>query len=107
MASETKWSKEELLKIDDEINRFDMSENAERLDNVATGTEMEVITEQLIVHGLDAGRKEDQFRAAGHKNNGDSHPPSNLHERTKTNLLQFHQGPATLHPVRFKQEASL
>lgn len=107
MASETKWSKEELLKIDDEINRFDMSENAERLDNAATVTEMEVITEQLIVHGLDAGRKEDQFRAAGYKNNGDSHPPSNLHERTKTNLLQFHQGPATLHPVRFKQEASL
>ncbi|XP_078279199.1 PR domain zinc finger protein 1-like isoform X2 [Rhinoraja longicauda] len=106
MASEPKWSKEELLKIDDEINRFDMSENAEQLDNAATVTEMEVTTEQLIVHGLDAERKEDQFRAVCHKDTGDNHPSFD-HERTKTNPLQFRHGPATLLPVRVKQEASL
>lgn len=108
MAPETRWSKEDLLKIDEKINRFDISENAERLDNAATVTEMEVVTERLIVHGLDRDHREDQFRAACHKNNGGDHPASDLHERAKTsNLMQFHHGPATLLPIRVKQEASL
>ncbi|XP_062889817.1 PR domain zinc finger protein 1-like isoform X1 [Mobula hypostoma] len=108
MAPETSRSKEDLLKIDDEINRFDMSESAERLDKAATATEMEVVTEQLQMYGLDKDHKEEQFRAEYHKNNGGNHPPSDLHDRVKTSsLIQFHHGPATLVPIRVKQEASL
>ncbi|XP_069751533.1 PR domain zinc finger protein 1-like isoform X2 [Narcine bancroftii] len=108
MASETNWSKEELFKIDDEINRFDMSENAERLDSDATASEIELVTKQLVIHCLDNEHKEDQFKASCHKNSGDNHPFSDHHERTKTsNLIQFHHGPATLHPIRVKQETCL
>ncbi|XP_067863010.1 PR domain zinc finger protein 1-like isoform X2 [Heptranchias perlo] len=108
MAPGTSWSKEELLRIDDEIDKFDMSENAERLEENATVTEMEVVTEQLIVGGLDKDHKEDQFRATCHKNNGDNLPSIGFHERTKnSNLIFYHHSPPPLLPIRVKQEASL
>uniref|UniRef100_UPI00398E9BAC PR domain zinc finger protein 1-like n=1 Tax=Pristiophorus japonicus TaxID=55135 RepID=UPI00398E9BAC len=108
MASVTSWSKEQLLRIDDEIDKFDMSEKAERLEENTTVAEMEVVTEQLIVGGLEKDHKEDQFRSTCYKNNGDNLPSIGFHERTKnSNLMLFHHSPPPLLPVRVKQEASV
>ncbi|XP_078094142.1 PR domain zinc finger protein 1-like isoform X1 [Mustelus asterias] len=108
MASMTRLSKEELLRIDDTIDKFDMSEHAERLEEGATAAEIEVVTDQLIATALGKGYKEEQFGAEGHKNTGDHLPTIGFHERTKnSNLMIFHQSPPPLLPVRVKQEARL
>ncbi|XP_060703291.1 PR domain zinc finger protein 1-like isoform X1 [Hemiscyllium ocellatum] len=106
MASVSSLSKEELLRIDDVIDNFDMSEHAERLDESATVAEMEVVTEQLLAAGLEKGHKEEPFKTTCHKSNGDSPPSIGFHERTK-NLMLYHHISPPQPPVRVKQEASL
>ncbi|XP_072094299.1 uncharacterized protein [Mobula birostris] len=100
MAPDSKRTNEDHPKIDDEI---DMNEEAERLDKVAPVTEKEEVTEEVPMPGLDKDHKEDQFRAEYHKNNGGNHPSSSLHDRDKTS----NHDPATLGPIRVKQEDSL
>ncbi|XP_062894233.1 PR domain zinc finger protein 1-like [Mobula hypostoma] len=51
----------------------------------------------------DTKRSNENHPKIDHKNNGGNHPPSSLHDRDKTS----NHDPATLGPIRVKQEASL
>uniref|UniRef100_V9KCB2 PR domain zinc finger protein 1 n=1 Tax=Callorhinchus milii TaxID=7868 RepID=V9KCB2_CALMI len=105
MSPTARWAPDDLSRINQEIDRFDVSENAERLEENATMAEVDLVAEKLII-GVLEDNKEEQIRAAYHSHSADTLPSISFHQRI-TNPLLSHHNPSPHLPIRVKQELSL
>ncbi|XP_067841062.1 PR domain zinc finger protein 1a isoform X2 [Heptranchias perlo] len=100
-------SLDDLHRFNEEINKFDISDNADKLDDMEHSGEVETIVEKQIFSMLRREVEEASLKNTFQRNLGNSLLSSgcNLYENLETPVLKMsHGSPLSLVPIKVKQE---
>ncbi|ELR52170.1 PR domain zinc finger protein 1 [Bos mutus] len=97
---------EDLARINEEIEKFDISDNADRLEDMEDNIDMTSVVENEILAVVRKEKEETGLKASLQRNLGNGLLSGyNLYESTEPSLLKLpHSNPLPLGPVKVKEE---
>ena len=106
MAPATGLPLEDLARINEESEKFDISDNADRLEDMEDNIDMTSVVENEILAMVRKEKEETGLKASLQRNLGNGLLSGyNLYESTEPSLLKLpHSNPLPLGPVKVKEE---
>lgn len=98
---------EDLTRINEEIERFDISDNADRLEDMEESVDVTSMVEKEILAVVRKEKEETGLKASLQRNTGSGFLSSgrSLYESSDLSLMKLpHSNPLPLTPVKVKQE---
>lgn len=98
---------EDLTRINEEIERFDLSDNADRLEDMEDSVDVTSMVEKEILAIVRKEKEETGLKVSLQKTMGSRIPSSgcSLYESSDLSLMKLpHSNPLPLVPVKVKQE---